>query len=130
MAVSSANLSGLPAALTCDEAIDQLGSQCRVYLDGGRLGGRRAAPSTIVDFTQADDGQVLRRGALSLEVLRETLPDLEDLVDSDEESWSDRSRRLDEPDDVVDGVVQSRPEVDEESAADVRSQIENPSRSR
>ena len=37
MAVSSANLSGQPAALTCDEAIDQLGDSVAVYLDGGAL---------------------------------------------------------------------------------------------
>ena len=80
MAVSSANISGLPAALTCDEAIDQLGANVSVYLDGGRLGENGQRPSTIVDFTQADHGQVLRRGVLSVDVLRETLPDLEDLV--------------------------------------------------
>ena len=62
MAVSSANISGLPAALTCDEAIDQLGASVSVYLDGGRLGENGRPPSTIVDFTQADHGQVLRRG--------------------------------------------------------------------
>ena len=41
MAVSSANLSGRPAAVTCDEALDQLGDQVSVYLDGGPLGGER-----------------------------------------------------------------------------------------
>ena len=81
MAVSSANISGLPAALSCDDAIAQLGANVSVYLDGGRVGEDGQAASTIVDFTQADHGQVLRRGALSLAVLRETLPDLEDLVD-------------------------------------------------
>lgn len=81
MAVSSANLSGKPAAVTCDEAVDQLGDSVAVYLDGGPVGGSGGAPSTIVDFTQSDDGEILRRGALSLEVLRETLPDLADLYD-------------------------------------------------
>jgi L-threonylcarbamoyladenylate synthase len=38
LAVSSANLSGRPAALTCDEAVDQLGDRVAVYLDGGPLG--------------------------------------------------------------------------------------------
>jgi len=47
MAVSSANISGLPAALTCDEAIDQLGASVSVYLDGGRLGENGQPPSTI-----------------------------------------------------------------------------------
>ena len=84
MAVSSANLSGQPAALTCDEAVEQLGDRVSVYLDGGPLGvaddaGRQAAPSTIVDFTQHEHGEVLRRGALDLETLRQTVPELRDL---------------------------------------------------
>ncbi|HYP46291.1 MAG TPA: L-threonylcarbamoyladenylate synthase [Propionibacteriaceae bacterium] len=80
MAVSSANLTGQPAAVTCDEAIEQLGSRVAVYLDGGRSGQAAAAPSTIVDFSRSDFGEVLRHGALSIEVLRETCPDLDDLV--------------------------------------------------
>jgi len=83
MAVSSANISGLPAALTCDEAIDQLGVSVSVYLDGGRVGDDGQPASTIVDFTQADHGQILRHGALSLEQLAETLPDIEDLVEDE-----------------------------------------------
>jgi tRNA threonylcarbamoyl adenosine modification protein (Sua5/YciO/YrdC/YwlC family) len=85
MAVSSANLSGQPAALTCDEAIDQLGDSVAVYLDGGELAATGGMPSTIVDFTQRDDGDVLRVGAISLDVLRETLSDLVDLTESDGE---------------------------------------------
>lgn len=80
MAVSSANLSGRPAAVTCDEAIDQLGDDVAVYLDGGPVGGPESQPSTIVDFTRRPTGQVLRHGALSLELLQETCPDLEDLA--------------------------------------------------
>jgi tRNA A37 threonylcarbamoyladenosine synthetase subunit TsaC/SUA5/YrdC len=80
MAVSSANISGQPAAVTCDEAIEQLGDSVSVYLDGGPLGGAGGAPSTIVDFTRHDDGEVLRRGALSVETLRETVPRLLDLT--------------------------------------------------
>jgi L-threonylcarbamoyladenylate synthase len=83
MAVSSANLSGKPAALTCDDAVDQLGDRVSVYLDGGELSATAGAPSTIVDFTQHDHGEVLRRGALSLEVLRATLPDLVDLTETE-----------------------------------------------
>ena len=81
MAVSSANISGRPAALTCDEAIGQLGDSVAIYLDGGPLQDAGGAPSTIVDFTRHDDGQVLRRGALSVETLRETAPNLLDLID-------------------------------------------------
>jgi L-threonylcarbamoyladenylate synthase len=80
MAVSSANLSGQSAALTCDQAIDQLGDSVTVYLDGGELAASGGVPSTIVDFTQSPDGEVLRVGALSLEVLRQTLPDLVDVT--------------------------------------------------
>ncbi|HKN45231.1 MAG TPA: Sua5/YciO/YrdC/YwlC family protein, partial [Propionibacteriaceae bacterium] len=81
MAVSSANISGRPAALTCDDAIAQLGDSVSVYLDGGPLGNAGGAPSTIVDFTHHEDGEVLRRGAISVETLRETAPDLRDLTD-------------------------------------------------
>ena len=88
MAVSSANISGLPAALSCDDAVGQLGANVAVYLDGGRLGEDGRPPSTIVDFTQADSGQILRRGALTLAVLQESCPDIEDLV-ADEEPAED-----------------------------------------
>ena len=77
MAVSSANISGKPAALSCEEAVDQLGDRVSVYLDGGTLTATGGS-STIVDFTQHEQGEVLRRGALGLDVLRETLPDLVD----------------------------------------------------
>lgn len=80
LAVSSANISGQPAALTCDDAIDQLGDLVSVYLDGGPLGGAGGAPSTIVDFTRREDGEVLRRGAISVETLRETAPSLRELT--------------------------------------------------
>jgi L-threonylcarbamoyladenylate synthase len=86
MAVSSANLSGQPAALSCDEAIDQLGDSVAVYLDGGELDTSDGVPSTIVDFTHSPDGEVLRAGALSLEVLRETVPGLVDLTEPNRDS--------------------------------------------
>jgi tRNA threonylcarbamoyl adenosine modification protein (Sua5/YciO/YrdC/YwlC family) len=83
MAVSSANISGQPAALTCDEAIEQLGDSVAIYLDGGPLQAT-GAPSTIVDFTRDETGQVLRRGAISVQTLRETVPDLVDLTEDSE----------------------------------------------
>ena len=71
MAVSSANLSGRPAATTVADAVDQLGSSVRVYLDGGDS--PEGAPSTIVD---ASDGKlrVLRVGAISEAELRRAVP--------------------------------------------------------
>jgi L-threonylcarbamoyladenylate synthase len=91
MAVSSANLSGQPAALSCDEAIEQLGDSVSVYLDGGPLDGPVGAPSTIVDFTQYEDGEVLRRGAISVHTLRETAPNLRDQTVAAEVSESGAS---------------------------------------
>ena len=104
MAVSSANQSGQPAALTCDEAVDQLGDTVSVYLDGGELAGSGGAPSTIVDFTRSDDGEILRVGALSVAVIRETLPEVVDLTAPPESPtsrtspWTGaRDRRLGRP---------------------------------
>jgi tRNA threonylcarbamoyl adenosine modification protein (Sua5/YciO/YrdC/YwlC family) len=68
MAVSSANLTGSPAANTAEEAREQLGESVSVYLDGGsRLGG---VASTIVDLT-GNQPRLLRRGAISIGRLRE-----------------------------------------------------------
>lgn len=70
MAVTSANLSGHPAATTGQEALDQLGGAVAVYLDDGpRTGG---LPSTIVDCTR-EEPVVLRHGALSADDLRAVL---------------------------------------------------------
>jgi L-threonylcarbamoyladenylate synthase len=99
LAVSSANLTGRPAAVTCEQAVEQLGESVAIYIDAGPSGGTGSAPSTIVDFTRHEFGEVLRRGALSTEVLRDTLPDLLDpahageddsgLTDPDEDTGSD-----------------------------------------
>lgn len=67
MAVSSANKSGNPAASQVEEAIEQLGDEVSVYLDGGESD--NPTPSTIVDLTYAVP-RVLRSGAISIEQLR------------------------------------------------------------
>ncbi|WP_143553693.1 L-threonylcarbamoyladenylate synthase [Serinicoccus sp. CNJ-927] len=70
LAVTSANVTGRPAATTAQEALDQLGGAVAAYLDGGpRTGGE---PSTIVDCT-GEEPVVLRRGALGAEDLRAVL---------------------------------------------------------
>ena len=74
LAVSSANKSGHPAALTAQEAADQLGVEVAVYLDAGPS--RVGEPSTIIDFVSTSDGKVVRQGALSLEAVREVAPDV------------------------------------------------------
>ncbi|SOD73305.1 tRNA threonylcarbamoyl adenosine modification protein (Sua5/YciO/YrdC/YwlC family) [Jatrophihabitans sp. GAS493] len=73
MAVSSANRSGHPAALTAEEALEQLGGSVSVYLDGGPA--TTGIASTIVDVT-GDIPRVLRTGAVSLERLRDVLGEL------------------------------------------------------
>lgn len=71
MGVSSANRTGMPPATTVDEAIEQLGEDVAVYLDGGPSGG--AVPSTIVDVT-GDVPRVLRAGAVDVDLLRTVAP--------------------------------------------------------
>jgi tRNA threonylcarbamoyl adenosine modification protein (Sua5/YciO/YrdC/YwlC family) len=68
LAVSSANLSGMPAATDAGEAESMLGESVEVILDAGPTPG--PLPSTIVDVT-SDRGRVLRLGAVSLERLNE-----------------------------------------------------------
>ena len=67
MAVTSANLTGEPAATSITEAAAQLGAAVKVYLDGGPR--TENTPSTIVDCT-GDRPEVLRVGALSEEQAR------------------------------------------------------------
>jgi tRNA threonylcarbamoyl adenosine modification protein (Sua5/YciO/YrdC/YwlC family) len=70
MAVSSANVSGQPAAATVQEARDQLGESVSVYLDGGPSG--EPVPSSIVDLT-GEEPVVLREGAVSVAAISEAL---------------------------------------------------------
>jgi L-threonylcarbamoyladenylate synthase len=61
LAVSSANRSGEPAALTVEAAQAALGETVAVFVDGGRLTGR---PSTIVSLLA--ELRLLREGELAL----------------------------------------------------------------
>lgn len=62
LATTSANLSGKPSAVTLHEAIDQLGEQVDLYIDGGQTPGGVA--STVVDCTQ-DPPVILRPGPIT-----------------------------------------------------------------
>lgn len=78
LAVSSANLSGRPAAVDADEAEAMLGDRVEVIVDAGRSPGDPASQgraSTIVDCT-GTQGRILRAGALSLEQLNAVLEPL------------------------------------------------------
>ncbi|GAA1872438.1 L-threonylcarbamoyladenylate synthase [Brevibacterium marinum] len=76
LAVSSANVSGQPAATSADAAMEMLGDDVDIYIDGGvRSSG---VSSTIVDLT-ADVPRIVREGPVSTEDLREIVPDIIDL---------------------------------------------------
>jgi tRNA threonylcarbamoyl adenosine modification protein (Sua5/YciO/YrdC/YwlC family) len=68
LAVSSANRSGSPPAVTADQAEQELGDIVSVYLDGGPC--PDDVPSTIVDLT-GPTPRLLRPGAISIGRLRE-----------------------------------------------------------
>lgn len=73
MAVSSANKHGQPAAVTAEQARDQLEYAVRIYLEAGEC--PDPVPSTIVDVT-GDVPRVLRDGAIPIEKLRDVAPDI------------------------------------------------------
>jgi tRNA threonylcarbamoyl adenosine modification protein (Sua5/YciO/YrdC/YwlC family) len=70
LAVSSANISGRPAALDANEARSQLGDLVDVYLEAGPSA--QGAASTIVDLTGATP-RILRPGPVSAERIAEVL---------------------------------------------------------
>jgi tRNA threonylcarbamoyl adenosine modification protein (Sua5/YciO/YrdC/YwlC family) len=87
LAVSSANLTGEPAAVTCQQAEGYLGSKVSVYLDGGAS--PKGEASTIIDLTDLVDSfdaagnltttgmiRIVRQGALSESKIRSVAGDL------------------------------------------------------
>lgn len=79
LAVSSANLTGQPAAVTALDAQDMLGDSVAVYLDAGPSD--TGVASTIVDATSLVGGaervvRVLREGAIGRDRLRDVLGDV------------------------------------------------------
>mgnify|MGYP001146405507 CR=1 FL=1 len=80
LAVSSANLTGQPAARTAQEAYEALGDRVSVYLDGGTVG-LEIVPgndpgSTIIDATGLLIGKelrIVRHGAIPDEAIRAAL---------------------------------------------------------
>jgi L-threonylcarbamoyladenylate synthase len=68
LAVTSANPSGQPAAMTIEQARAALGDSVEVYVDGGRCNGKE---STIVSLIGR--ARVVRHGAIALDVILEAL---------------------------------------------------------
>lgn len=76
LAVSSANLTGRPAATDADQAEEMLGDAVDVLVDAGPSpSGDVPSPSTIVDVTGLRP-KVLRQGALAVEQLNSVLEPL------------------------------------------------------
>ncbi|HUL98632.1 MAG TPA: L-threonylcarbamoyladenylate synthase [Mycobacterium sp.] len=70
MAVSSANISGRPPAVTADDAQRQLGDLVEVYLDAGPSA--QQAASTIVDLTGTTP-RILREGPVTIREIADVL---------------------------------------------------------
>lgn len=73
LAVSSANRTGQPAAMSVTQAREQLGARVVAYLDAGPSAG--GVPSTIVDARTAQL-RIVRPGALAAATLGEVVPHL------------------------------------------------------
>ena len=82
LAVSSANLTGRPAATDADQAEEMLGDVVAVIIDDGPSPG--GAASTIVDVRGAN-GKVLRTGAISLEELNDALDGIDAVIEDEDE---------------------------------------------
>jgi|1186.fasta_scaffold31937_2 L-threonylcarbamoyladenylate synthase len=114
LAVSSANLSGLPAATEAAEADGMLAESVEVVIDGGSSPQRRA--STILDC-RGDQPRLLRLGALSLPRLDSVLEQVGSSVVVDEPDEPDESDDPDRPVDEID-------EADEDEADGVVEVVE------
>jgi L-threonylcarbamoyladenylate synthase len=69
LAVTSANVSGEPDAVTVDELIGSLGASLAVVIDAGPIA-RGGIPSTVVVVDPDGSLTVLRTGAIEAQVLR------------------------------------------------------------
>jgi tRNA threonylcarbamoyl adenosine modification protein (Sua5/YciO/YrdC/YwlC family) len=87
LAVSSANLTGEPAAVTCQQAVAYFDTAVATYLDGGAS--PKGEASTILDLTEIVDSvdaegkitttgkiKIVRQGALSAQKIRSAAGDL------------------------------------------------------
>ncbi|MGB4138013.1 MAG: L-threonylcarbamoyladenylate synthase [Microbacterium sp.] len=119
LAVSSANLTGQPAAISALDAERMLGESVPVYLDGGPS--ETGIPSTIVDATSLSDPsateprvRILREGAVSRERLAAVLGDLLEPAaqpedDAPEESSADEQDAARPGASVIEPVVGAPP---------------------
>ncbi|MFI0479357.1 L-threonylcarbamoyladenylate synthase [Actinomadura sp. 9N215] len=118
MAVSSANLSGRPAARDVEEAEKMLGDAVSVYLDGGVSG--HADASTIVDLTGSVP-RLLRAGAIPEDKIRSVVGVLlTDEDDPDEPYDSDDSDDSVGPAEAPSGAEIAKPSLTKEPSTETR----------
>jgi tRNA threonylcarbamoyl adenosine modification protein (Sua5/YciO/YrdC/YwlC family) len=110
MAVTSANLTGQPAATTVTAAASQLGAAVAVYLDGGPTTSTEV--STILDCT-GEDYVLLRAGAITVEQIQavlETEPETESETEPVTESETEPEAELQtEPQPEEEAGLQTEP---------------------
>ncbi|ONI72303.1 threonylcarbamoyl-AMP synthase [Kribbella sp. ALI-6-A] len=106
LAVSSANLSGQPAALDVYDAEEQLAESVAVYLDGGEVTGGQ--PSTIVDLT-GEVPHVVRIGALSMQQIRKVVPEATTDLEPKDDDVQDKPAEQAPQDKPADADVQDKP---------------------
>jgi tRNA threonylcarbamoyl adenosine modification protein (Sua5/YciO/YrdC/YwlC family) len=95
LAVSSANLTGRPAATDAEQAEEMLGAEVEVVVDAGTSPGGEA--STIIDAT-CTPGRLLREGAISRGRLNEVLGPLGVALPGSEDEPDDEPGRLEDED--------------------------------
>ncbi|MFI0404734.1 L-threonylcarbamoyladenylate synthase [Actinomadura sp. 3N508] len=118
MAVSSANLSGRPAARDVEEAEKMLGDAVSVYLDGGVSG--HADPSTIVDLTGSVP-RLLRAGAIPEDKIRAVVGVL---LTEEDEPYEDEP---DAPADAASGTEIGKPSLTKGDGAHTQDAPAEPS---
>lgn len=79
LALTAANAPGRAVPTTYEQASEQLGDAVAIYLDAGEVGSY--ATSTVVDG-RGEQPKVMRRGALSVQTLREVVADVLDLQEA------------------------------------------------
>ncbi|TPG16089.1 L-threonylcarbamoyladenylate synthase [Pedococcus bigeumensis] len=94
MAVTSANLTGQPAATTVTAAASQLGAAVSVYLDGGPTTSTEV--STILDCT-GEEYVLLRAGAITAEQIQAVLDTEEEVSEPPEEATDEASDTPEHP---------------------------------
>ena len=108
VAVTSANLTGQPAATTVTAAASQLGAAVTVYLDGGPTTSTEV--STILDCT-GEEYVVLRAGAITAEQIQAVL-DTQDAASDTPEDAPDAAS------DAASETLEDAPEADADAASD------------